>query len=72
LVAGAGIWLMQGLLERYIRHAAKRRFRSSSGPAVLAEDSSASDRAPCLWPSTSQGRPKLQLSARRRSRTFIP
>jgi hypothetical protein len=41
LVAGASIWLMQGLLERYVRYAAKRRFHRE--PAVLAEDSDPPD-----------------------------
>jgi hypothetical protein len=38
LAAAAGIWLMLGLLERYIRDAARRRFRSQPQQGALAED----------------------------------
>lgn len=44
LVAAAGVWLMLGLFERYIRYAARKRFRSRPKPAVLAESREASDR----------------------------
>jgi hypothetical protein len=43
LVAAAGIWLMLGLLERYIRHVAKRRFRSRPEPAKVVEASAPAD-----------------------------
>jgi hypothetical protein len=43
LIAAAGIWLMLGLLERYIRHAAKRRFRSRPEQAELVQASDLPD-----------------------------
>jgi hypothetical protein len=44
LAAAASVVLMQGLLERYIRHAARRRFRLPR--AKLAQHSNPPDRAP--------------------------
>lgn len=40
LAAAGSIALMQGLFERYIRQAAKRRFRSRPESPALAEDDS--------------------------------
>jgi hypothetical protein len=37
LVAAGSVWLMLGLLERYVRRAAKRRFGSERERATLAE-----------------------------------
>jgi hypothetical protein len=48
LVAAAGIWLMLGLLERYIRQAARRRFRSRPEQAALANESESPDHAPVI------------------------
>jgi hypothetical protein len=46
-LAGAGsVVLVHGLLERYIRQAAKRRFRSPHKQTELIEDSSTPDRPP--------------------------
>lgn len=38
LAAMGTMLLMEGLFERYIRYAAKRRFRSRPAPPALAED----------------------------------
>ncbi len=38
LSAGGAMLLIQGSFERYIRHAAKRRFRSQPEPPALAQE----------------------------------
>jgi hypothetical protein len=43
LVLAVGMLLIWGLFERYIRHAAKRRFRPHREQAVLADNQEPSD-----------------------------